>query len=102
MSRYWSSVLFVLAGCAAQPDRSPSAPPAPVLCAVPEGMTDRDPEPQKPRGDYSQKDVSLFIEGLHRWGTSSAARLGAIERWTAGCRERARKRREAAGGEDGD
>lgn len=83
--------LLVLAGCASAPEPMPRpAPtPTPVLCALPEGQAVREPEPERPAGNYTQRDVALYVERLHRWGSRGWARLMAAQNWSDGCVNRA-------------
>lgn len=87
------AVLAVLAvaGCAATPEPMPRpAPvPAPVLCALPEGQAVPEPEPERPAGSYTQRDVALYIERLHRWGSRGWVRLSAAREWSENCVDRA-------------
>lgn len=52
---------------------TPPEPPPPSInvysCATPAGMTEREDSPLIPVGDYTQKDVALYITALHQWGT---------------------------------
>lgn len=68
------------AGCAQQPAEPPE--PAPIVnlvsCAAPAGMTESEPEPDRPEGDYTQRDVALYIESLHRWGSRGWLRLARV------------------------
>ncbi|MEX0745304.1 MAG: hypothetical protein WD118_06850 [Phycisphaeraceae bacterium] len=76
--------LAVLAGCAATPDPPPPLP-IPVLCALPAGMTDPETPPDKPEGDYTQRDVSLYIAALHRWGAGGWKNVAAARQWSTDC-----------------
>lgn len=81
------AVLLMLAGCASSPEPVPRPEPlpAPVLCALPEGQTVQEPEPERPTGDYSQRDVALYMERLHRWGSRGWTRLAAAREWSDNC-----------------
>lgn len=87
-----------VAGCTAnRPDMPPAIQVAPsVLCAAPGEMTTPEARPEKPHGDYTQRDVALFIEQLHRWGQRGWKRLAAVRAWSMGCVDRAAVR---AGGQ---
>ncbi|ATG73666.1 hypothetical protein AN401_07185 [Zobellella denitrificans] len=84
----WS--LIVLTGCTSRPAPLPEpAPlPAPILCAAPAAMTEHEPMPRAPRGDYTQQEVALYLLALHRWGSRGWQRLAAIHDYTRQCRVR--------------
>lgn len=77
-------LIALLAGCSTTPD-PPPMPPAPVLCVVPDKMTDQDDKPARPTGDYSQKDVADYIKRLHRWGSQGWLKIKSIDRWSSDC-----------------
>lgn len=60
-----------LAACGSTPPEPPPPPPSINVysCATPAGMTEREASPLIPVGDYTQKDVALYITALHQWGT---------------------------------
>lgn len=61
---------MALTGCAQQPSEPPPPPPINVYsCATPAGMTEPEAKPLVPLGDYTQKEVALYITALHQWGT---------------------------------
>lgn len=63
--------MMALTGCAQTP-AEPLPPPPPInvySCATPVGMTEPEAKPLVPLGDYTQKDVALYITALHQWGT---------------------------------
>lgn len=63
--------MMALTGCAQTPSEPLPPPPAINLymCATPAGMTEPERSPLVPVGDYTQKDISLYITALHEWGT---------------------------------
>lgn len=83
-------VALVVAGCAGTPEPLPRPEPlpAPVLCDLPEAQTVQEPEPERPVGNYSQRDVALYIERLHRWGSRGWTRLAAAREWSNNCVDR--------------
>lgn len=85
------ALVLLLSGCASSPESLPSPEPlpAPVLCALPEGQTIQEPAPERPVGDYTQRDVALYIERLHRWGNRGWTRLAAAREWSDNCVDRA-------------
>ncbi|MGP5324949.1 hypothetical protein [Vreelandella titanicae] len=60
-----------LAACGSIPPEPPPPPPSINVysCATPAGMTEREDSPLVPVGDYTQKDVALYMTALHQWGT---------------------------------
>tara|TARA_R110001583_G_scaffold194468_1_gene365405 strand:- start:2382 stop:2681 length:300 start_codon:yes stop_codon:yes gene_type:complete len=59
-----------LAACESMPTQPPPPPAINVYtCATPAGMTEPEGKPLVPVGDYTQKEVSLFITALDQWGT---------------------------------
>lgn len=80
--------LLALAGCAAQPPEPPPAPPIVTLvaCAAPAAMTEPEAAPERPAGDYTQRDVALYVQALHRWGGRGWQRLAAVRDDAARCR----------------
>lgn|SRR5690554_5998173 len=86
----WLIVLAVLlAGCGSQPAIPPPAPVVVVLCAVPGEMTLSEAEPVRPAGDYTQRQVALYLGELHRWGSGGWERLEAVRAWSNDCVDRA-------------
>lgn len=82
-------LLVGLAGCAATP--APEPPPAPpivnlVACSAPVGMTEPEAVPERPTGDYTQRDVALYVQALHRWGSRGWQRLAAVRDDATHCR----------------
>lgn len=67
----------LLAACGTRPPEPPPLPPSINIynCAAPAGMTEREDSPLVPVGDYTQKDVSLYITALHQWGTRGWLKL---------------------------
>lgn len=84
-------VVLALTGCAAAPEPMPRPEPmpTPVLCALPDGQAVQEPEPERPAGEYTQRDVALYIERLHRWGSRGWMRLTAAREWSENCVDRA-------------
>lgn len=77
-----------LAACTSTPDAPPALPPvmvAPVVCAAPVGMTVAEAAPERPEGDYTQRDVALYVESLHRWGHRGWLRLARVREHAAEC-----------------
>jgi len=87
-------VVLVLTGCAATGPNLPEPPalPGPALCDVPVGMTEREPMPARPRGEYSQKDVAEYLARLHRHATRGWLRVVSIQEWSALCSANATSR----------
>lgn len=84
-----------LGGCTSQPAPRPVPPPPtppPALCVVPSGMTETAARPPKPVGDYTQRDVALFLEALDAWGEAGWIRVLSIRSWSDDCDRRARSR----------
>lgn len=84
-------VAGLLAGCASQPVvlPTPPAPPAVVLCAPESEMTAPEAQPERPTGIYSQRQVALFVEQLHRWGSRGWKKLAAVRAEGIDCVDRA-------------
>lgn len=78
-------VLMLLGGCATREPSPPAPPPAPIVCAAPAGMTGPDPEPERPQGDYTQRDVALYVSDLQGWGRQGWKRLAAVRRHASQC-----------------
>jgi len=87
--RIWALCLVLgLAGCAATPEPAPQPPaplPAPVVCALPAGMSEPEPPPQRPEGEYTQRDVAEFVAELHRWGSRGWEKLARARHWSQDC-----------------
>ena len=84
-------VAGVLAGCAAAPVALPPPPQVPpvVVCAPESEMTAPEARPERPAGSYSQRQVALFIEQLHRWGSRGWKKLAAVRAEGIDCVDRA-------------
>lgn len=80
-----------LAGCATHQVEQPPAPSVPpaVVCAAPGEMTTVEGQPERPAGKYTQRDVALYIESLHRWGAHGWERVAAVRAWSKDCVDRA-------------
>ena len=81
-------LVATLSGCASRP--------APVItiwtfCEVPAEMTQVQPPLAKPAGDYSQKDVAIYITNLRKDDDIHRALLSSIRLWSDSCRERAER-----------
>lgn len=79
-------LVATLSGCANRP--------APIItiwtfCEVPVEMTQVQPLLAKPEGDYSQKDVAIYITNLRKHDDIHRALLSSIRLWSDSCRERA-------------
>lgn len=77
-----------LAACSGAPEAPPALPPVMVqqtVCAAPVGMTAPEAAPARPEGDYTQRDVALYVEGLHRWGYRGWLRLARVREHAAEC-----------------
>ncbi|GEK71581.1 MULTISPECIES: hypothetical protein [Halomonas] len=77
-------MVLAMAGCNATPER-PATPPAPIVCAAPVGMTGQAPEPDRPQGEYMQRDVALYLSELHGWGKRGWKALAAVRRHASRC-----------------
>lgn len=90
MKRLALVAMALLVGCGTSPQHRPPPPsePTPVLCAVPAGLTAPQPEPDRPRGTYSQRDVALYLIDLHAWGKAGWTRVEAIDQDNRDCRQR--------------
>lgn len=80
-------MIILITGCALRPEPHPVAPVvlAPIMCEVPAGLTAIENEPQRPSGNYTQRDVAEFIVLLHRWGVAGWTRVGTISDWSDEC-----------------
>jgi hypothetical protein len=78
---------LLLLGCTTQPPAPPLPPPLPVqvVCALPESMTTPQPQPLRPTGDYTQRDVGLYLLQLHAWAAEGWARLDAVRQRSDDC-----------------
>lgn len=82
MMRLLLIVLVVsLVGCAGQ--IVPAGQPTPVMCQVPAGLLAMHDAPIAPSGDYSQKDVAMYISELHEWADAGRLRIGEIDKWVS-------------------
>lgn len=90
-------VIAWAAACLLTACESVPPPPPPVIdnqppmmvCAIPAGMTEREAEPAKPLGDYSQRDVGSYITALHQWGSRGWLRVDRIDQRSRECQARA-------------
>lgn len=86
--------IALLAGCASVEDREPDPPPpAPepvvmTICVIPQGMLEEEPEPERPEGEYTQRDVALYLSALHSWGSAGWERVETIDQWSDDCVQR--------------
>jgi len=90
--RIWPlALVLVLGACESTPERVPPLDPlpAPVLCALPVGMTETEAEPATPAGNYGQREVAAYITALHEWGTAGWARVARSREWSQECVDRA-------------
>ncbi|OLO06864.1 hypothetical protein BTW08_15325 [Salinicola sp. MH3R3-1] len=83
----------LLTACESVPTSTPppvidNEPPV-VICAIPAGMTESKAEPSKPIGNYSQRDVGLYLQALHRWGSRGWLRLARVDERSRECQARA-------------
>ena len=74
-------LFLLLCGCSTQPQIT--VEPVPVMCQVPAGLLVEEPMPKAPRGDYTQRDVALYINDLHEWGDRAVKRVTAIDQWVS-------------------
>jgi hypothetical protein len=74
-------LLVSLVGCAGQVVTEAEQVPTPVLCQVPAGLLAMYDAPIAPSGDYSQKDVAMYISELHEWAAAGRLRIGEIDKW---------------------
>lgn len=89
--RAWSLALaVVLGGCAASPEpvAMPDPLPTPVLCALPAGMTEHQVPPEKPGGEYAQREVAAYVTALHEWGATGWTRVARARKWSQNCVDR--------------
>ncbi len=70
-----------------EPVEPPPAPPM-VSCVVPEGMRGHEPAPERPEGDYTQRDVARYLVDLHHWGVNGWDRVETIDQWSERCVQR--------------
>ncbi len=91
------SVMAALAACGSRPPEPPPPPPSINVysCATPAGMTEPERQPLVPVGDYTQKDVALYMTALHQWGTRGWLKV-------ARAREHADKCAQSADDDDND
>lgn len=94
----WLIVLAMLAlsGCGlfGNQRHDPPPPVVSVFCAAGQEMTASEPQPDRPQGEYTQKDVAGYLASLHEWARRGWTKLEAVAEWTDGCIERAGKRGE--------
>lgn len=66
-------IVFVLGSCGAR-----KVEVAPV--AVPAGLLTCKPAPKKPSGEYTQRDVGVYVVGLHEAHADCESKLGAVRK----------------------
>ncbi|MEL7982162.1 hypothetical protein AAG584_19155 [Vreelandella titanicae] len=78
-----------LAACESMPTQPPPPPPAINVysCATPTGMTEPEGKPLVPVGDYTQKEVALFITALDQWGTRGWLKVARAREHADKCAE---------------
>ncbi|WP_167856052.1 hypothetical protein [Natronospirillum operosum] len=84
-------VAVVLTGCGTMPGPEPTPPPPAqplVFCVVPAGLLVAPEAPDRPQGDYSQRDVARYLSDLHAWGSEGWQRIDAIDEWSEHCVQR--------------
>lgn len=83
-------VVMQLTGCAtnAAPPSLPDPLPAPVVCAPGVGMTEYEPPPASPAGQYTQRDVASYVTDLHQWGSRGWEKVARVRQWSLDCVER--------------
>ncbi|WP_085919077.1 hypothetical protein [Halomonas sp. CSM-2] len=75
-----------LGACGSTPPELPQPPAINVYqCVTPAGMTAPEPQPKRPRGEYTQDDVALYITELHRWGTRGWLKLARVREHADQC-----------------
>lgn len=76
-----------LAACGSTPPEPPPPPPEINVyqCATPAGMTSPEPQPKRPRGEYTQDDVALYITRLHQWGMQGWLKLASVREHADKC-----------------
>lgn len=67
----------LVSGCATTPTPLPPVQ-AVIVCAPDPGMAQQDPQPLRPAGDYSQRDVADYLTALHQWARRGWQRLQAV------------------------
>lgn len=65
-----------------------------VFCVLPDKHTEAVGVPVKPSGDYSQKDVAVFIFELHRAARLLDTQRQAARQWSRECESRAAEQRD--------
>ncbi|SFT74016.1 hypothetical protein [Halomonas saccharevitans] len=82
-------VVLILAGCASAPAPPPEPPPRAVVCAPGPGMTEDEASPDKPAGEYTQRDVARYMAEVHQWGSRGWKKLARVRQWSRDCVDRA-------------
>ncbi|MCL7931625.1 hypothetical protein [Halomonas llamarensis] len=77
----------LLAACGSTPPEPLPPPPAINLyqCAAPVGMTSPERQPERPRGEYTQADVALYITDLHQYATRGWLKLARVREHADKC-----------------
>jgi len=77
----------LLAACSSRPPELPTPPPAINIyqCAAPVGMTSPERQPERPKGEYTQADVALYITDLHHWATRGWLKLARVREHADQC-----------------
>jgi len=73
-----------LTGCASL-DQGPARAPVIAVCAVDPGHTRQEPEPERPMGEFSQRDIAVYIADLHKWAVRGWKKLQHVREDNADC-----------------
>lgn len=85
MTRAALVACLALAGCASALEPLPEPLPRPVVCAPSAGMTENEPPPETPAGQYTQRDVARYVTDLHQWGSRGWEKVARVRQWSLDC-----------------
>ncbi|WP_152662870.1 hypothetical protein [Halomonas sp. HG01] len=80
---------LLLTACASTPEPLPEPLATPVVCAPGPGMTEDEASPDKPAGEYTQRDVARYVAEVHQWGSRGWTKLARVRQWSRDCVDRA-------------